>query len=102
MSKTVVVNLCLLCVAIVWGVGFIPQKKGMEFLSPSAFNAMRFAIGALTLVPMNPLTRNKSIPFQLMKRQEFKRIKKGLSRSNPSQVKSEKRKPNTHAMAAFV
>ena len=52
MNKTVTVNLCLLLVALIWGFGFIPQKIGMEFLSPSAFNAMRFALGALTLVPV--------------------------------------------------
>lgn len=58
MSKVLTVNLCLLLVAIIWGFGFVPQKKGMEFFSPSAFNAMRFAIGALTLVPMMLLIKS--------------------------------------------
>lgn len=52
MSKTLSVNLCLLLVAIIWGFGFIPQKIGLNYFSPSAFNAMRFALGALTLIPI--------------------------------------------------
>lgn len=52
------VNACLLLVALIWGFGFIPQKLGMEYLGPSAFNAMRFALGALTLVPVMLLMKN--------------------------------------------
>ena len=60
MNKSVVANLSLLLVAIIWGFGFIPQKLGMEYLSPSSFNAMRFALGALTLVPVMMLMKSIS------------------------------------------
>ena len=52
MNKNLAVNLILLLVAAIWGIGFIPQKLGMNYMSASAFNAMRFALGAVTLIPV--------------------------------------------------
>lgn len=46
------INLALLLVAIIWGFGFVPQRLGMDYLGPAAFNAQRFALGALTLLPI--------------------------------------------------
>jgi len=47
-----VINLTLVLVALIWGLGFIPQRLGLETLGPMAFNAWRFAFGAITLIPM--------------------------------------------------
>lgn len=58
MKKQILVNLVLLFIAVIWGVGFVPQKLGMEYLGPAAFNALRFALGALTLVPVMLLMRS--------------------------------------------
>ena len=52
MKNALYVNLVLLLVAVIWGFGFVPQKLGMQYLSPAAFNAQRFALGALTLAPV--------------------------------------------------
>jgi len=52
MNKVLAVNLTLLLIAVIWGFGFIPQKMGMDYVGPAAFNALRFAFGALTLVPV--------------------------------------------------
>lgn len=43
--------LALLVCASIWGLAFSAQKKGMEFLGPCGFNALRSFIGALALVP---------------------------------------------------
>lgn len=61
MSKTLGVNLTLLLIALIWGFGFIPQKLGMDYLGPAAFNALRFGFGALTLVPVMLVMRSVSI-----------------------------------------
>ena len=45
-------DLLLLLVAVVWGSAFVAQRLGMEQVGPFAFNAARFAVGALTLVPV--------------------------------------------------
>lgn len=58
MRKSILVNLVLLFIAVIWGVGFVPQKLGMQYLGPAAFNALRFALGALTLVPVMLLMKS--------------------------------------------
>lgn len=45
-------NLLLLLAAAIWGFGFVAQRLGMEHLEPYAFNGIRFAIGALSLLPL--------------------------------------------------
>jgi drug/metabolite transporter (DMT)-like permease len=49
---SLVINLTLVFIALIWGLGFIPQRLGLETLGPMAFNAWRFAFGAITLVPI--------------------------------------------------
>lgn len=58
MNKVVGVNLALLLIAVIWGAGFIPQKLGMDYVGPAAFNALRFAFGALTLIPVMLVLRS--------------------------------------------
>lgn len=41
----------LLTTAIVWGTGFVAQRKAMEGMSPFAFIALRFFLGCLVLLP---------------------------------------------------
>ncbi len=38
--------------AIIWGFAFVAQVLGMEYLRPFTFNAIRFLIGAVSLVPV--------------------------------------------------
>lgn len=55
-------NLLLLLVALVWGSAFVAQRLGMEHAGPFVFNAARFAIGALTLVPVLGWRRLRAVP----------------------------------------
>jgi len=50
-SKAHKADMMLLIVAIVWGAGFVAQKAAMEHVGPILFTAIRFAIGALVLMP---------------------------------------------------
>lgn len=52
MKSKLAVNATLLLIAFIWGVGFVPQRLGMEYAGPYAFNALRFFFGALTLLPV--------------------------------------------------
>lgn len=52
MKSPLVINLVLLLIALIWGFGFVPQRLGMEYLGPAAFNAQRFLLGALVLLPI--------------------------------------------------
>jgi drug/metabolite transporter (DMT)-like permease len=42
----------LLLAAAIWGFAFVAQRKGMEHVGPMLFNACRFGLGALSLVPL--------------------------------------------------
>jgi drug/metabolite transporter (DMT)-like permease len=61
MNKPILVNLVLLLIAVIWGFGFVPQKLGMQYLGPAAFNALRFALGALTLLPLMLLMKSVTL-----------------------------------------
>jgi drug/metabolite transporter (DMT)-like permease len=41
----------LLLASIIWGFAFVAQRAAMDHLGPFLFNAVRFGIGALTLLP---------------------------------------------------
>ena len=45
-------NMIMLFISFVWGVSFIAQSKGVESISPIAFNGIRSMLGALVLVPV--------------------------------------------------
>ena len=43
---------CLILTALIWGLAFVSQVQGMDSMSPLFFNATRFTLGALSLVPL--------------------------------------------------
>lgn len=52
-------NLVLLLTAMIWGLAFVAQRAGMENIGPFAFNGIRFALGALSLLPLLWFQRQK-------------------------------------------
>ena len=50
----------LLLTAIIWGFAFVAQRVGMRSIGPFAFNAVRFALGALCLAPFLLLNRRRA------------------------------------------
>ncbi|MCK5310176.1 MAG: DMT family transporter, partial [Thermoplasmata archaeon] len=50
-KKTASWDLLLLVTAIIWGFAFVAQRMGMDHMGPYAFNGIRFALGAFSLVP---------------------------------------------------
>ena len=51
MSKTVSLFSALLC-TFIWGTTFIAQDTGMDNIGPFTFNAVRFFVGFLAIVPL--------------------------------------------------
>jgi len=35
----------LLITALIWGLAFVAQRKGMDFIGPFTYNGIRFALG---------------------------------------------------------
>ena len=52
LSKKLRGNLMLILTAFIWGVSFVAQAVGMEHVGPYTFNASRFLIGGLVLLPL--------------------------------------------------
>ena len=48
----------LLLTAAIWGLAFVAQRAGMADIGPFSYNALRFALGSLTLMPVLFLNRN--------------------------------------------
>ena len=49
----------LLLTATIWGFAFVAQRMGMNHVGPFTFNGIRFALGALVLMPFIISTRKK-------------------------------------------
>ena len=45
-------SILLLLTAAIWGFAFVAQRIGMDYLGPFTFNAIRFALGSISLVPV--------------------------------------------------
>ena len=42
----------LLLAAFIWGIAFVAQSVGMDYMGPCTFNASRFLIGGIVLLPV--------------------------------------------------
>jgi len=42
----------LLLTAAIWGFAFVPQRMATAYVTPLAFNGLRFALGAVSLIPL--------------------------------------------------
>tara|TARA_B100001175_G_scaffold282952_1_gene262405 strand:+ start:327 stop:1226 length:900 start_codon:yes stop_codon:yes gene_type:complete len=51
MSKTISILSALLC-TFIWGTTFIAQDTGMDNIGPFTFNAVRFFVGFLAIIPL--------------------------------------------------
>ncbi|WGL16607.1 DMT family transporter [Microbulbifer bruguierae] len=51
-QKQAKAELLLLLAALFWGIAFVPQKIAMAHIEPLAFNAWRFFLGGLVLIPV--------------------------------------------------
>ena len=68
MKKTISL-FCLIACTLIWGTTFIAQDTGMDDIGPFTFNAVRFFVGFLALIPF-------ALYFEINK------IKTSLKKSN--------------------
>ena len=52
-------SLLLLLTAFIWGVAFVSQSVGMDYLGPLSFNGVRFLFGGVVLLPVIAYNRAK-------------------------------------------
>tara|TARA_B100000131_G_C18006993_1_gene568839 strand:- start:65 stop:961 length:897 start_codon:yes stop_codon:yes gene_type:complete len=60
MSKSVSLLSALLC-TFIWGTTFIAQDTGMDTIGPLTFNAVRFLIGFISIIPIAFIFESKKI-----------------------------------------
>ncbi|MBE9397940.1 DMT family transporter [Pontibacterium sp. N1Y112] len=63
-------DVLLLIVATIWGLAFVAQRMGMDHLGPFGFNAARFLLGAVSLLPL-------LLIFKPAKQDNFSALTKG-------------------------
>ena len=51
----------LFLAAFIWGVAFVAQSVGMDYMGPFSFNGGRFILGSLVLMPIVIFRRRKDI-----------------------------------------
>ena len=53
-------GLLLLSAAFIWGIAFVAQSVGMDYLGPLSFGASRFLLGAVVLLPVIAFRRRQN------------------------------------------
>ena len=64
MSKTTSL-ICALITTFIWGTAFIAQDTGMDNIGPLTFNASRFFVGLLTVLPIALILERKKINYEI-------------------------------------
>ncbi|MCL2111761.1 MAG: DMT family transporter [Clostridiales bacterium] len=70
-SKELKATILLFLTSIIWGVSFVAQVVGMEYMRPFLFNGLSFLIGAASLVPIT-LIFDRAKPDAAMRRTLWK------------------------------
>jgi drug/metabolite transporter (DMT)-like permease len=61
-NQTFKSNLVLLITAAIWGLAFVAQRIGAQYIGSFTFNGIRFALGSLTLIPLLVFSKNPATP----------------------------------------
>lgn len=54
----------LLLTSLIWGFAFVAQRMGMDYVGPFVFNGIRFALGAMVILPFILLQNKKQTSNQ--------------------------------------
>ena len=61
-------SVLLFVAAIIWGVAFVAQSAGMDYVGPFTFNAVRSLLGGIVLIPciyfLNRMNNKQTDPTQ--------------------------------------
>jgi len=63
-TKQFTANLILLLTAFIWGFTFVVQRASMLHVGPYLFNALRFILGTLSLIPVYYYLKNRTTRFK--------------------------------------
>ena len=81
MKKQAFANIALFLTALIWGLSFVAQRAGMDYIGPFTFNTVRSFLGGLSLIPvifLVKLFRKDSQTKQIKHEQHKMLLKAGL------------------------
>ena len=52
MKNKILANIALFSTALIWGLSFVAQRAGMEYVGPFTFNMVRSFLGGISLLPV--------------------------------------------------
>ncbi len=61
---TLKADILLLLTASIWGFSFVAQRVGMDYVGPFTFNAVRFALGSVSLLPLILLLQKRQTDIE--------------------------------------
>ena len=67
-------NIALFITALIWGLSFVSQRAGMEYIGPFTFNTIRSFLGALSLIPVICWVKYSKVDARGRRRKRFQRI----------------------------
>ncbi|MCF7832742.1 MAG: DMT family transporter [Candidatus Marinimicrobia bacterium] len=67
-KKELKTDIMLVVAAILWGLGFVAQRDGMNYIGPFFYTAIRFGIGVLCLIPIYFMTRKQERKIKVKKK----------------------------------
>ena len=70
---TLKADILLVLTAMIWGFAFVAQRVGMEYVGPFTFNAVRFALGSLSLLPLIWLQQKRK-PAEILDKKQNKPV----------------------------
>mgnify|MGYP000150304320 CR=1 FL=1 len=85
-KKELQTDIMLIIAAILWGLGFVAQRDGMNYIGPFYYTTIRFAIGAISLIPIYFITK-KNEPTIVVKDRRSK-----VNKNNEDQESNVERK----------
>lgn len=61
MNKKLKSSFILLLTAFIWGIAFVAQRVGADYMGTLTFNGIRFILGALSLIPVIAMFERKKV-----------------------------------------
>lgn len=75
MNKNILSNIALFLTALIWGLAFVAQRAGMDYIGPYTFNTIRSFLGGLSLLPLIGLIKLiKGNNYRLEKIKELQHV----------------------------
>ena len=74
MKNKLTSNIALFLTALIWGLSFVAQRAGMEYIGPFTFNMIRSLLGGLSLIPLILWVKVSKPDHRTERRKHFQHI----------------------------